>query len=688
MVPQAALLSTTTQRDRMWEQGPIQRLAETLPRYPARLSKEAFYPIAYRVMYYTRTIEDRLLELYHKGYVKGTMCTSRGNEAVATGVGLPLRPDFDPVAVLHRDFPVHVLMGADPYQLLCQYLANAESPTLAHEGNVHHGAPGRRRFPMISHLGRMLSPIVGATWEARQQGQEAFGLTVIGDGGTSTGEFHEALNVASVLRVPVIFLVENNHYAFSTPTRQQYHARRISDRAAGYGIPGLTIDGTDPWGVYTTVCDLLDGMRKDSLPVLLECMSLRLLGHAAYDKGDYVDPEQMAQWRRCDPLPRTREAVRSMELLSDEELAACEQEIDEEIRETIARAMKVGRPNPRQHSWSVYAHEPAPRVEPFKAARVKNGDAVRRAQDYLLAREPRAYVLGLDVGTYGSAFKTCKGLIDTFGPQRVIDMPICEPAIVGFALGSSQLGGRPIVEFQFADFATEAATQLGLNLGTWYYRSQAAAPTLFRFPCGGGLTMGAFHSGEYEGLWSRFPGLKLLYPATPQETFEALVAGFYDPNPCLVFEHKLLYWSKSGDIDFDGDLEQVWRPRRYTEGDNVTVLALGAMVYEALTAATRLGSGVEVWNPYVLQPLCLDPLLESVQRTGRLLVVQECGQTQGLGDRLISLIAGRLFGSLKCAPRLLSAPDVPVPFAGELEAFTRPNADKIVASIQEMLGEV
>ncbi len=210
---------------------------------------------------------------------------------------------------------------------------------------------------------------------------------------------------------------------------------------------------------------------------------------------------------------------------------------------------------------------------------------------------------------------------------------------------------------------------------------------LVRLPCGGGLTMGAFHSGEFEGLWSRFPGLKLLYPATAQETFEALVAGFYDPNPCLVFEHKLLYWSKSGEIDFDGNLESVWRPRRYTEGTDLTLVAFGAMVHEALAVAARSPRSIEVWNPFVLQPMDLGPILESVCKTGRLLVVQECGAMQGLGDTVISRVCREALGTLKCPPQLVAGPDMPVPFAPELESYCRPNSHRIEAAVDQMVRE-
>jgi 2-oxoisovalerate dehydrogenase E1 component len=662
-------------------------LPSAIARFPHRLSEAAFYEAAYPAMYLARHMEERLLELFRKGYVKGTVALGIGNEAVAAGMSLPLRPGQDVVAIMHRDFAAHLLLGAAPYQLACQYLANAESPTHGSEGNVHHGDASARRFPMISHLGKMPSLVVGGTWAARREGEDAFGLAIIGDGCSSTGEIHESLNLASVHKVPVIFLIENNYYSFSTPIDAQYNCRHLSDRAAGYGISGQTIDGTDAWKVYTAVFDILESMRTDPAPTILECMTLRLVGHAAYDKAEYVPPDLLEKWRQRDPLPAARRKLGEVGGYDEAGIVAVEKAVEEEVQSAIAAALKVARPDAQRHNWSVYAASQVPMVKKFQAQKVKNGDAVRLALDYILSNNPRSFLAGLDVGTYGAAFKTCKGLIDRFGPKRVIDMPICESALVGFSLGASQVGAEPILEFQFADFSTEAVSQLGMNVGTWYTRAGAAAPVLFRLPCGGGLTMGAFHSGEFEGLWSRFPGLKLLYPATAQETFEALVAGFYDRNPCLVFEHKQLYWSKSGDIDFDGDLEFVWRARRYTEGTDLTVVAFGAMVHEALAAAAACGKSVEVINPFVLQPLDMEAVLKSVEKTGRLMVAQECGASQGLGDKVISLAVREGSARWKSRPMLIAAPDVPIPFAPELESHYRPNATRILLGIEQMFGE-
>jgi 2-oxoisovalerate dehydrogenase E1 component len=671
----------------IWRIDAAHESACSVARYPEKLSQQAFFSIAYPLMLLSRRLEERLLELFQKGYVKGTVTISIGNEGTTVGMAMPLRPGRDVVSLLHRDFAAHLLLGSTPYQLACQYLGNIDSPTHGREGNVHHGDAGSRRLPMISHLGKMLSLVVGGTWAARRRGEEVFGLAVIGDGGSSTGEFHEAINIASVRKVPVLFLVENNHYAFSTPTTAQYNCRQLSDRARAYGISGRTIDGTDAWAVYSAVWEALDAMCRDPAPAILECVSLRLHGHAAYDQADYVSDEQMRQWRGRDPVPHTRHRFREVCGFSEADTVALEEGVDEEVRQAVAEALEVTRPEPRTHCWNVYADSTPPAVKPLRLPRLKNGSAVNRALDFILAHNPDAFLVGLDVGTYGSAFKTCKGLIDRFGPERVIDMPLCESGMVGFALGASQVGAQPIVEFQFADFSTEAVSQLGLNAGTWYFRTGCKAPLLLRLPCGGGLTLGAFHSGEYEGLWSRFPGLKLLYPATPQETFEALLAGFYDPNPCLVFEHKLLYWSQDGEIDFDGDLAAVWRPRRYTAGDRLTLVAFGAMIREAISAAACFDRAVEVWNPFVLQPLDAAQLIQSVQRTGRLLVVQECGAVQGLGDRVISLVLRQGRIAWKCRPRLIAAPDVPVPFAPELESHCRPNTERIVSAIGAMLEE-
>ncbi len=657
-------------------------------RYPAAMKKEEFLPVAYRWMYLSRKLEERIVELYKKRYVKGTVTLGIGNEATAVGMSAPLRPKKDVLALMQRDFVAHLIMGETPYRLLCQYIANADSPTHGREGNVHHGNAAERRFPMISHLSNMLSLIVGGTWSARKNGEDAVGLAVIGDGGSSKGEFHESINIASVLKVPVLFLIQNNHYSYSTPTKLQYACEKLSDRAGGYGIKGKTIDGTDVWEVYSAVCAALDEMTATSLPYILECMTLRLEGHAVYDKAEYVTKEERDEWLTREPLMQARRALLDSGC-AEAAVAGIERQAEEEAEAAVRKALVPPRPDPVITAGAVFAEsKPFPVCKPFFAGKVKFINAVTLAQDYLLANEPSAVLLGLDIGPYGSAFKTCKGLFDKYGRGRVMDMPLAESAIAGFALGASQTGSRPIIEFQFADFSTESVTQLGLNAGTWYFRSGREAPLLVRLPCGGGITLGAFHSGEFEGLWSRFCGVKLLYPFTPQEMFEALVAGFYDPNPCLVFEHKLLYGSAKGsDIDFDGDLSKVWKERQYAAGTDCTVVGIGAMLDVAMAACGDLGGSFDIFNPFVLNPLKPSQIIQSVKKTGRLCVVQESTASAGLGDRIISTVCRECFSFLKRAPVLVSAPDMPVPFAPELETLYRPGRDRVKEAISTLTGD-
>jgi 2-oxoisovalerate dehydrogenase E1 component len=656
-----------------------------IPRYPARLSEAEFYSVAYRYIYCARILDLRLTELFNKGYVKGTVVMSMGQEASSVGMTMPFRPGFDVLAMAHRNLSGHIVHGMPLKTIICQYMANAESPTHGREGNIHFGDISARRMPFLSHLGAMMAPGVGGTWAARRSGQDVLGLVVIGDGGSSTGDFHESLNLASVHKVPVLFVIENNHYAFSTPSEKQYACEKLSSRAAGYGINGITIDGTDPWLVYTTVLSALDSMHKTGMPFIIESDCPRLMGHAVYDKAEYVtDAQRAANWKR-DPVPKSRARLMELSGMSEKEITAIEKEIELEIDKVIRASVDVARPDPSNPPMNVFAPFTRKTAEPFKALKVKNGTAVNKALDYLLQRHPEAVLLGQDIGPYGSAFKTCKGLHKKYGSERVMDMPVCESATIGFCLGASQTGSRPIMEFQFSDFSTDAVTQLGINSGTWYFRCGQPAPMLVRLPCGGGITLGAFHSGEYEGLWANFPGLKLLYPVTPQETFEALVAGFYDPNPVLVFEHKQMYWNREGDIDFDGNLENIYRPRQYREGNDLTVVAFGAMVEAACNALDTLGYTAEVWNPFILKPLEHGPIADSVKKTGRLLVIQESNQMAGVGNHIISRIAQTEFSSFKCCPRLLAPKETPVPFARELESEHIPETEQIIKAIMELM---
>ena len=310
-------------------------------RYPKRMTREQFFPVAYRMMFMSRAMEEKFKELYRQGTVKGTVIISIGNEATTVGMSIPFRPGKDILALLHRDLGAHLVAGAKPFNLFCQYMANVESPTGGREGNVHHGDVDNRRLPFMSHLGAMFAPAVGATWAARRNGEAVFGLSVMGDGSSSTGDFHESINLASVQKVPVLFFIENNHYAFSTPTKFQYNCEHLSDRAKGYGIQGKTIDGTDVWEVYNAVTDALDSMSANSLPYIIESMTLRLEGHAVYDSGEYVTAQERELWATREPLVRCRACFKEVCGVSDEEITALETKIVKRLLRPRTRRLRA-----------------------------------------------------------------------------------------------------------------------------------------------------------------------------------------------------------------------------------------------------------------------------------------------------------------------------------------------------------
>ena len=478
-----------------------------LARFPRRMLREEFYAAAYPLMFLARRLDERLLELFQKGYAKGTVTTGFGNEATAIGMALPLRPGRDVVSLLHRDTGSHLLLGASPYQIFCQFMANADSPTHAREGNAHYGDAASRRLPMISHLGKMLSLVVGGTWAARRQGESVFGLAVMGDGGV------EHRRVSRVVEPGL-----RPEGAGPLPGRKQrlliFHAHRVPvSLCAAFGSCGWLRRGR------------VDDRRRRCLGGVhlgLRCPGDHagdvVAGHSRVHDGPAVRPRRLRQGRihagRADARvagPRSR-AGREAETLRRLRHVRGER-CGDRARDRRGVACSAGPgdagqgPDPERSGMRVFADgapiglaaagtatrtagEPAgtrpapgsgasllpspdgpPPLPPYRAAKVKNGEAVTRALDYVLEHNPRAFLFGLDVGTYGSAFKTCKGLIERHGADRVLDMPLCESALVGFALGASQVGERPILEFQFADFSTEVGSQLGMNASTWYFRT-------------------------------------------------------------------------------------------------------------------------------------------------------------------------------------------------------------------------
>jgi 2-oxoisovalerate dehydrogenase E1 component len=666
---------------------------------PAELSSRDPIPALLRLyawMFYSRTVDNRILDLFRQGLIKGTVTGGQGHEALIAPLVLLARKDIDVISFTHRGLGGHLIWSSNLVDHLNQYCANAESPTHAREGNVHHGDPQNRSLPMISHLGAMLSNVVGLTDAQRRQGIPAVGFTFFGDGGSSTGDIHESLNLASVLSLPIVFIIENNGYAYSTPVSEQFSGgAELWQRAAGYGIEGLRIDTTtgDVAAVALQLGAAIAKARSTCRPVLIEVHCARLRGHAAYDTCDYLTAEENEAIQARDPLPRFRDALVQRGL--GESLTALEASLHPYIEACIQQALGTARPATSGDQLVADVFAPDSTALPWKpeapaAGPINQAQALNAALRKILTERPESLVLGQDIGTYGGAFKVTEGLIRDFGRRRVLNTPLAESATTGYAIGLSLGGFRPIEEFQFADFATEATTQITLNAATYHFRSGARVPLVLRLPCGGGLTFGSFHSQELESLFLSMPGLKALYPSTPQDAFDAMLAAYEDNNPVLLFEHKGLYRRRKQSVRWNPQYREVWHPQCLATGDFATVVTYGEMTLTALEVAdyfrTEYDRSLEVWDLRALSPLRLDAIADSVRRTHRLIVLHEGRSTHGFGAELVSRLTETLFFELEAPPLRIAARDIPVPFAPELEAEFRPSRNRVIARIADWMG--
>ena len=654
----------------------------------------------YAWMHLARTTDNRILDLFRQGLIKGTVTGGQGNEALAVAVGLLADKATDVVSFTHRGLGGHLIWSGHLCDHLNQYFANAGSPTMAREGNIHHGDPAHRSLPMISHLGIMLSNVCGTTDSQRRFGRPAVGFAIFGDGSSSTGDVHESLNLASLLSLPIVFLIENNRYAYSTPVSEQFAAgTELWQRAAGYRMEGFAIDATDTEGCVRALDAAIAKVRTTSRPVIVECHTLRLRGHAAYDTCDYLLPGESDGFFARDPLPKYR-----AQLAADLGVA-CLDALDAELNAFLEACVKVSlataRPSPEGMAEGVFA-PPVPSMpwvpsvgsdvsQPSTLnSQLNAAQALNAALRKILTERPESIVLGQDIATYGGAFKVTDGLHKDFGRSRVVNLPLAESACTGWAIGLALNGHRPIEEFQFADFATEAFTQLTLNAATMRFRSGAKCPLVLRLPCGGGLTFGSFHSQELESVLLAMPGFKALYPSTPQDAFNALLAAYEDDNPVLLFEHKALYRRARAPVAWDAQYREVWSPKKLRSGDYATFVTYGEMVHLADDVCSYFAAEYEktfdLFDLRALAPLQLEAIETSLARTGRLVVLHEGRRTHGFGAELVSRLTESHFASLKAAPLRIASLDLPVPFAPELEQAFRPTKDKIIDRIAAWMG--
>lgn len=642
----------------------------------------------YHWMALSRAMDRRLMHLFRQGLVQGTMVGGDGNEGLIVPLTLLLDKEKDVISFTHRDLAGKLIWSRPLVEHFCHYLANAGSPTHGREGNVHYGDPARRSYPMISHLGAMVSLVAGGTDSQRRFGHEAIGVALFGDGGSSTGDIHETMNLAAVYQLPVLFVIENNEYAYSTPTAEQFAVSSLAERARGYGFSGTVLDiGGDPADTLQTLAKAIAEVRSQRRPFLLEARVLRLSGHAAYDTADYIPDETKSAWAQRDCLPVWRQAV--LQHVTEADLVKDEEALEALLAGAAEEALTRTVPPTENLQRDVFApvRDPLPWAAEDPGEGLTFAQALNKGLRKILREQPESLVIGQDIATYGGAFKVTDELFATFGRERVVNCPLAESATIGHAIGLALNGHRPIVEFQFADFATDATTQITLNAATFHFRAGARVPLVLRFPCGGGLTFGSFHSQELEALYAQFPGLKILYPSTPQDAFNALLAAYEDDNPVLLMEHKKLYRQAKGTVCWDPGYRSVWTPRLVREGTEATWVTYGDMVGESAKALDHLlkeyDFTADLYDLRALSPLDLSAIRASLQITRRLIVVTEARATAGFGAEIVSQLLEKDFWSLEAPPLRIAAPSMPVPFAPNLEKVYRPEAASITAQVAD-----
>ncbi|HVR71537.1 MAG TPA: dehydrogenase E1 component subunit alpha/beta [Vicinamibacteria bacterium] len=647
----------------------------------------------HRALVLPRLIEEKALLLLRQGRLSKWF-SGMGQEAIAVGVTAALRDD-DWILPMHRNLGVFTGRGLDLGRLFRQLFGKDGGFTRGRDRTFHFGALEHHLVGMISHLGAMLPVADGLALAAQLSGTRRVAAAFTGDGATSEGDFHEALNLAAVWKLPVLFVVENNQYGLSTPVSEQYACRDLADRAQGYGLPGLVVDGNDLLAVYRAVEEAAARARRGGGPSLLEFKTFRMRGHEEASGTAYVPLRLFEEWALKDPVVRFERLLLDRRVLTSAERDAVRAEIKPRIDALVDEALAAPDPDstPERELADVYAPSGVPAGEPAReglggAPERRYLDAVSDGLREGMRANPRVLLLGQDIAEYGGVFKVTEGFLAEFGKARVRNTPLIESGALGAALGLALDGFVPVVEMQFGDFITCGFNQIVNNLAKTHYRWGARVPLVVRAPVGGGLGAGPFHSQDVEAWFTHVAGLKVVAPATPYDAKGLLLAALQDGNPVLYLEHKLLYRSAKGPVPAGSYTVPLGRAYVAREGGEATVVTYGVGVTWALDAAERLaaeGRSIEVVDLRSLLPWDREAVMRSARKTGRVLVLHEAPLTGGFGAEVAATVGAEAFEWLDAPVARLGGLDVPVPFSRALEeiASARP---RLVAALRRLLA--
>ncbi len=651
----------------------------------------------YRNLLMPRMIEEKMLVLLRQGKISKWF-SGIGQEAISVGATLALQRN-EWIMPLHRNLGVFTARQMPLHKLFMQWQGNKDGYSKGRERSFHFGSKPHYICGMISHLGPQLAIADGVALAYKLRKENKVSLTFSGDGGTSEGDFHEALNVAAVWDLPVIFVIENNGYGLSTPVNEQYRCESLVDKAKGYGMEGVRIDGNNVLEVYDTIRGVRDYCIKNQKPYLIECMTFRMRGHEEASGTKYVPKELFEEWGRRDPIKNFEQFLVSENIISEMTIADIRNEFKEYIETELKQAPEEEAfvVDEEEEIRDVYAKKSVVRslelgVEildspdfSLQTSHSRLLDGIKEALHQSMQKHPNLILMGQDIAEYGGAFKITEGFVEAFGKERVRNTPLCESAIVGSTLGLSLEGFKSVMEMQFADFVTVGFNQIVNNLAKMHYRWGQSADVVIRMPTGAGVGAGPFHSQSNEAWFTHVPGLKVVYPATPHDAKGLLIAAINDPNPVLFFEHKALYRSVSGEVPEEYYEVEIGKARLVKEGEEITVITYGAGLHWVNEyQANHPEISLHILDLRTLLPLDYTAIKEAVAKTGKVLLLHEDTLIGGIGGEISAWISEHCFELLDAPVMRCASLDTPIPFNLELEKnFLAKN--RLGAYIQKLL---
>lgn len=634
-----------------------------------------------------RMIEEKMLILLRQGKISKWF-SGIGQEAISVGVAMAMDPE-EYILPMHRNLGVFTTRGIPLNRLFSQWQGKANGFTNGRDRSFHFGTQEYKIVGMISHLGPQLGVADGIALADILQEQKRVTAVFTGEGGTSEGDFHEALNVAAVWNLPVLFCIENNGYGLSTPINEQFKCEHLADKGIGYGMESHSIDGNNVLEVYTQIDKLCKSIRKKPRPVLVEFETFRMRGHEEASGTKYVPRELMDHWAAKDPLENYVEHLRDENILTEEQEVLFKKEIIHEIDENLKMAFSENAvlSTESKELSNVYKEPVYEDIKPNKIVNnIRLVDAISDGLKQSMEKHGNLVIMGQDIADYGGVFKITEGFIEAFGKERVRNTPICESAIVSAAMGLSINGMKAVMEMQFADFASTGFNPIVNYLAKSYYRWAENADVVIRMPCGGGVAAGPFHSQTNEAWFTKTPGLKVVYPAFPYDAKGLLAASINDPNPVLFFEHKALYRSIYQNVPMDYYTLPLGKANILKEGDAVSIVTYGAGVHWALEVLeNNLDITADLIDLCSLQPLDIETVFTSVRKTGKLIILQEDSLFGGIASDISAMVMENCFEYLDAAVKRVGSLETPIPFAKNLEDIYLPKS-RFEIALKELLA--